>query len=135
MQLIRPSQATEQALTNVRLALLVVLLFPFEEQFHGFDVVLADGVQQGVGHLDPALEQHFDQLEALVLNRDDDRSPTQRVRAVDVELVRLVLELVDQTEIDRISLNKSQIFHLAPFLYYDCFKLKSRRRVGWAIFQ
>lgn len=88
----------DAASAYVRLALLVVLLLPFEEQLDGFDVVLADGVQQRVRHLDAAVEEHLDQLEALVLDGDHERRPAERVRAVDVQLAGLVFELVQQAE-------------------------------------
>lgn len=47
-------------------------------------------------HQNAALQQQPDQLDVLVLDGRNQRRPVQRVHAVDVQLVRAVLEVDDQ---------------------------------------
>lgn len=82
----------------------MVLLFPLEEQLDGFDVVLADGVKQPVRYVDAALQKDFDQLETFVLDGDDQRCPSQRISAVDVQIVGPILVIVQQTSCNNISI-------------------------------
>lgn len=84
--------------THVRLPLDVYFFFPFQQEFHRFHVLFFDRVQQRVFHLDPGSEQHLDQVHVLVLDGRYQRRPVQRIRAVDVEHVRLALVFFQQPE-------------------------------------
>ena len=58
-----------------------------EEELDGLDVLLVDGVQQGVAHLDVVGQQQLDHLDVLVLDGDEQCRAPQRVDAVHVDLV------------------------------------------------
>ncbi len=71
---------------------MVGLLEP-QETVHPVDVVLPDGHQEGVLHLDAGLQQELDQLKVLVLYGDHQSGTTQGVDAVQVEdlIVRITV--------------------------------------------
>jgi len=51
-----------------------------EQQFDGVDVLLVDGVQQGVPELHPRTEQQLHHLNVLIVDRNQQRRPDNTTR-------------------------------------------------------
>ena len=58
-----------------------------EQELDGLDILLVDGVQQGIADLHVVGQQQLDHLDVLVLDGDEQRRAPQRVDAVHVDLV------------------------------------------------
>lgn len=58
-----------------------------QQQLHGADHLLPDGVQQGVARVDAVVEKELHDLQVLVLDGDEERAAAQRVQAVNVHVV------------------------------------------------
>jgi len=86
-----------QSGTYVGSAFFMMSLLPFQKEFDGLYVVLADCVEERVRHVYPAVQQHFDQLVTLIFDGNDQRGSTQRVRTVDVEIPGTSFVLFQET--------------------------------------
>lgn len=65
--------------------LLAARLLVVEQQLHGADHLLPDGVQQRVAQVHVEAEQQVDDVQVLVLNGDEQGRAPQGVHAVDVD--------------------------------------------------
>ena len=81
-----------QGLPAPQLALLVDCLLVVEQHLHRLDVLLVNGVQEGVLGLDLVLEQQLDHLEVLVVDAHEERRPAQGVDAVDIDAISRALQ-------------------------------------------
>ena len=76
----------------VGLAVAMEALLVIEQQLDSLDELLGDGVQEGVLRVDLEVDQQPDHLEVLVVDGHEEGRASQRVHAVYVDLVVVVLE-------------------------------------------
>ena len=70
-----------------QVTLLVDALLMVKQHLYGLDILLVDGVQERVLGLDLVLEQQLDHLKVLVVDAHEERSPAQRVDAIDIDAI------------------------------------------------
>ena len=81
-----------QGLPAPQLSLLVDGLLVIKQHLHRLDVLLVDGVKEGVLCLDLVLEQQLDHLEILIVDAHEERCPAQGVDAIDIDAISRALQ-------------------------------------------